>query len=84
MLGQGELTFNYKDFKVFDGVIHYSVLSPSLIYRLLNPKPTRPFIAGKWLAIKGCIVWFHKEKYIYRHYSLKETYSRKEMMKAVI
>ena len=70
MIGEGTLIFDYKAFEVTDGTNWFKVLSPNLLYRLKNPKPTRPMISGEWIIIKGCIVWFKKSKYVYHHIPL--------------
>lgn len=77
MIGHGTLVFDWKNFVVTDGVIFYRVLSPALLFRFLFPKKKRNGISGWWLVIKDVIIWFKKEKYIYRHFPIQETYTRK-------
>lgn len=60
---QGTLVFDYKSFRVFDGVDAWKVACPQLLFRLLYKKRKRDRVCGKWWIICGWIVWFVKKKY---------------------
>ena len=81
MLGIGSLCFDYKDFSVTDGVIWYKVLWPSLLFRLLNKKPTRPCIYGVWFNWGRWIIWFMKKGYVFQYRAIKEEKNIAEIVK---
>ena len=66
-------------FWVTDGVVWYVVLSPSLLFRFIDKKPTRKYINGKWVMVHRFIVLFKKTKYVHRHTALGETYHRESI-----
>lgn len=60
---QGTLVFDYKSFRVSDGIEYWKVLSPSLLFRLCYKKRKRDRVCGKWLIVGNWIIWFKKRKY---------------------
>lgn len=67
-----------------DGNCWYYVLSPSLLFRLINKKYTRPLINGTALILGGrFIVWFLKHKYVYQHFKIEEPVSWVDIVKQV-
>lgn len=60
---QGTLVFDYKSFKVTDGIYYYTVLCPQLLFRLLYKKKKRDRVCGQWWLLGNYIIWFKKMKY---------------------
>ena len=72
MIATGTLSLDYRTKQVWDGVVWYKVLSPSLLYRLIEGKHTRKYISGTWISFNQWIIWFKKDKFIYRHFKIEE------------
>lgn len=73
--------FDYRDFKVTDGIDYWNVLCPQLLFRLLYKKRKRDRVCGKWWMIGSWIFWFIKKKY-YSETAITEEklyYSRKDL-----
>lgn len=71
-IGRGALGFDYKANQMSDGIYWFKVLSPSLLLRLRNRKPTRNYISGVWLVIGDTIVFFIKKRYVFQSRDIKE------------
>lgn len=72
MMLKGTLCFDYKTFQVTDGVNWYYTIAPSLVFRLLFKKPTRPCISGKAWILHNIVIWHIKEKYTYKYRPIEE------------
>lgn len=60
---QGCLVFDYKSFRVFDGLDSWKVACPQLLFRLLYKKKKRDRVCGRWWTKGNWIIWFKKEKW---------------------
>jgi hypothetical protein len=76
----GTLAFDYKVNQMTDGVNWYDILSPSLLFRLIQRKKTRPLINGVAYILGTKIIWFNKIKYTYHHVPIKENINVSEIV----